>query len=166
MKDLRDYLVENQASLTGYMSEQLNEGKATETVVKDKEGNDVTIIGKPFTTDRDERYIMAKEYIKKNNLKIDIDLKDAIEANGENADEIEAWVFVKAPKSVHVVDADLLDIPENMFEGKKVYAVIDFTGAIQGVFDDEDAAKKAIDEMPKEAEAKVQAMKKSEIEKD
>ena len=154
MKDLRDFLFE-----------QLNEGKATETVVKDKEGNDVTIIGKPFTTDRDERYIMAKEYIKQNHLKVDIDIKDAIKAAGENADDVEAWVFVKAPKSVHVVDADLLDIPEELFEGKKVYAVVDFTGAIQGVFDDEDDAKKAAADLPKEAEAKVKKMDKSEIEK-
>ena len=163
MKDLRDYLVENEASLTGYMSEQLNEGKATETIVKDKDGNEVIIIGKPFTTDRDERYIMAKEYIKQNHLKVDIDLKDAIKANGEN--DVEAWVFVKEPKSVHVVDADLLDIPEELFEGKQVYAIVDFTGAIQGVFDDEDDAKKAAADLPKESEAKVQKMDKSEVEK-
>ena len=161
MKGLVEYLHEA-------LDASLNEGVAVETVVKDKDGNDVTIIGKPFGTDRDERYIMAKEYIKKNNLKVDIDLKDAIKAYGEKADEVDAWVFVKAPKSVHVVDADLLDIPEELLESKEdeVFAIVDFTGAIQCVFDTEEEAKEGLKDLPKEAEGKIQKMKRSEIEKD
>ena len=161
MKGLVEYLHEA-------LDASLNEGVAVETVVKDKDGNDVTMIGKPFGTDRDERYIMAKEYIKKNNLKVDIDLKDAIKANGEKADEVDAWVFVKAPKSVHVVDADLLDIPEELLESKEdeVFAIVDFTGAIQCVFDTEEEAKEGLKDLPKEAEGKIQKMKRSEIEKD
>ena len=160
MKSLKDFIYES-------LDTELNEGVAVETVVKDKKsGDDITIIGKPFTTDRDERYIMAKEYIKKNHLKIDIDLKDAIKAYKDKADEVEDWVFVKAPNSVHVIDADLLDIPSELYESKEndVYAVIDFTDAIQGIFPTREEAEDMIKQMPDDAEAKVKKMKKSEIE--
>ena len=171
MKDLRDYLVESKTSLTEFLNtdknDSIDEGKVEETVVKDKDGKDVTIIGKPFTTDRDERYIMAMDYCDKHNIKVDIDLIGAIKAHGKDADEVEHWVLVKAPNSAHVIDADLLDIPQDLFEAKEgdtVFAIVDFTDAIQGVFPTEDEAKAALQDMPKEAEAKIKPMKKSEVE--
>lgn len=45
-----------------------------------------------------------------------------------------------------------------------VFAIIDFTDAIQGVFNTEEEAKEALKDMPKEAEAKIKKMKKSEVE--
>lgn len=44
-----------------------------------------------------------------------------------------------------------------------VYAIVDFTGAIQGVYPTQTEADEALKDLPKESEAKVQKMKKSEI---
>ena len=49
-----------------FIYEQLNESKVNETVVKDNNGKKIIIVGKPFTTDRDENYIAAIEYLKQN----------------------------------------------------------------------------------------------------
>ena len=57
-------------------------------------GEKVVVIGKPFTNDRDEAYIMAKEYIKKLGYKdITMDLKDCYNELGEYAEDVEYWVF-------------------------------------------------------------------------
>lgn len=57
-------------------------------------GEKVVVIGKPFTNDRDEAYIMAKEYIKKLGYKdITMDLKDCYNELGEYAEDVDYWVF-------------------------------------------------------------------------
>jgi len=44
-----------------------------------------------------------------------------------------------------------------------VYAIVDFSDAIQGVFDTKADADAALAKLPKEAEAKVKKMNKSEV---
>lgn len=157
MKGIRDFIYE-----------QLNEGKVSETVVKDKDGKDIVIIGKPFTTDRDENYIMAIDYLKHNNIRLDIDLKGMYKAMRGNASDVENWVIVKNGKFARIINADDLELPQELFEARdnaSVYAVVDFTDAIQGVYTNRADAEEAARDLPEEAKAKVKRLPKSEVEK-
>lgn len=157
MKGIRDFIYE-----------QLNENKVSETVVKDNNGKKIIIVGKPFTTDRDENYIAAVEYLKQNNIRLDIDLKGMYKAMRGNASDVENWVIVKNGKFARIINADDLELPQELFEARdnvSVYAVVDFTDAIQGVYTNKADAEEAARDLPEEAQAKVKRLPKSEVEK-
>ena len=158
--------------LVEFLNESLNKRKV-EALLGQYDGDTVTIIGKPFTTDRDERYIMAMEFAKKNGIKIGKSLKDTYKELGEKAGDVEYWVAIVKDDDHKVYFVDFDDVtPEDEDEYKEyikegkddVYAIIDFTDAIQGVFSTEEEATAALKDYPEEAQAKVKKMKKSEVE--
>jgi hypothetical protein len=165
--------------LVEFLNESLNKRKV-EALLGQYNGDTVTIIGKPFTTDRDERYIMTMEFAKKNGIKIGKSLEDTYKELGEKAGDVEYWVAIVKDDDhkVYFVDFDnvtpededeykeyIKENRSNVNEGKDdVYAIIDFTDAIQGVFSTEEEATAALKDYPEEAQAKVKKMKKSEVE--
>ena len=161
-------------SLVEFINEELNKHKV-EAVLGQYDGNTITIIGKPFTTDRDERYTLAMEFAKKNGIKLGKSFKDTLKDLGEKAEDVEYWVAIVNDEENKVYFVDFDDVtPDDEAEYKgyikeskepEVYVIVDFTGAIQCVFDTEEEAKEGLKELPKEAEAKIQKMKKSEVEK-
>lgn len=157
MKGIRDFIYE-----------QLNEAKVIETVAKDNKGKKITIVGKAFTTDRDENYIMAVDYLKRNGIRLNIDLEGMYKAMRDNASDVENWVIVRDGDFARIIPADDLELPQELFEARgdaSVYAVVDFTDAIQGVYTNRADAEEAARDLPEEAQAKVKRLPKSEVEK-
>lgn len=87
MKTITDYINESQHT---EIDPKTIKGPLTPA---EYNGEAVVIIGKPFTNDRDEAYIMAKELIKKLGYgDVTMDLKDCYE-NMPDAEDVDYWVF-------------------------------------------------------------------------
>lgn len=87
MKNLVEYINENKNT---FIEADDIKGPVT---CGEYNGEKVVVIGKPFTNDRDEAYIMAKELIKKLGYSdITMDLKDCYE-NMPDAEDVDYWVF-------------------------------------------------------------------------
>lgn len=93
--------------MTGFKKYLISESNISSNIVKpndimgpltigefENSGEQCIIIGKPFTNNSDDNYIVAKELIKKLNYKIDNDLEDSYKEMGERANDVEYWVFV------------------------------------------------------------------------
>ena len=134
-------------SLVEFINEALNKRKV-EAVLGQYNGKTITIIGKPFTTDRDERYVMAMEFAKKNGIKPGKTFEQTLKELGEKADDVEQWITIvdDDENKTYFVDFDDVtpddeeEFAEYIKESKDndVFAVVDFTDAIQGVFDTEE----------------------------
>ena len=64
------------------------------TLAKDSDGAQCIVIGKPFTNERDEQYILAKQLAKKIGYTIGQTIEAAYGKYGDTAEEVEDWVLV------------------------------------------------------------------------
>lgn len=95
MKEITEYI--NESSLRHLDADEIT-GPLTPGV--DFSGDICVIIGKPFTNDRDEAYLVTKEFIKKLGYKnITMDLKDVYNKIPE-AEDAEYFVFATDDQGV------------------------------------------------------------------
>lgn len=89
MRDLVDYI--NEGKVKALNAEDIK----SVLTPGDYNGTPCVIIGEPFTNDRDEAYIMAKEYAKKLGYGTPtMDLKDVYNELGDAASDVDYFVLV------------------------------------------------------------------------
>ena len=94
MKTITQFINEEWRSSRYTIDPEDINGELTVCCVGD--GNPGIIIGKPFTNERDEQYIVAQELAKKFGLAVSVDFATAVnDLNANmNTDEVEYWVLV------------------------------------------------------------------------
>jgi hypothetical protein len=118
MKNITQFINEEWRSSRYTIDPEDINGELTVCCIGD--GNPGIIIGRPFTNERDEQYIVAQELAKRFKLPISVDFVTAVTDFNTfiNTDEVEYWVLV-----YYQTDGTTQVMPYGDFADFGVYAI-------------------------------------------